>query len=53
MNPVTARLVVAQPRAAGQGNLRRSGGGDMADDAVFTAATGQGLVVRGIAFETV
>ena len=32
-------------RAAGQGNLRRSGGGDMADDEIFTAATGQGLVV--------
>src|SRR5687767_5652050 len=27
------------------GNLRRSGGGDMADDEIFTAATGQGLVV--------
>ena len=32
-------------RAAGQGNLRRSGGGDMADDGIFTATTGQGLVV--------
>ena len=28
-----------------QGNLRRSGAGDMADGEVFTAATGQGLVV--------
>jgi hypothetical protein len=32
-------------RPAGQGSLWRSGGGDMVDDEVFTAATGQGLVV--------
>jgi hypothetical protein len=32
-------------RAAGQGNLRRSGGGNMTDDKIFTAAPGQGLVV--------
>jgi hypothetical protein len=29
----------------GQGSLRRSGGGDRTDDEIFTAATGQGLVV--------
>ena len=32
-------------RVAGQGNLRRSGGGNMADDEIFRAAPGQGLVV--------
>jgi hypothetical protein len=32
-------------RTSGQGNVWRSGGGDMADAEVFTAATGQGLVV--------
>jgi hypothetical protein len=32
-------------RPAEPGNVRRSGGGDMADGEVFTAATGQGLVV--------
>jgi hypothetical protein len=32
-------------RPAEPGNLRRSGGGDMADDEVFTVATGKGLVV--------
>src|SRR5690349_2526872 len=33
------------PCAGRWGNVRRSGGGDMADGEDFTAATGQGLVV--------
>jgi hypothetical protein len=42
-NPTTGGMTGY--RAAGQGNLRRRGGGDMTDDEIFTAATGQGLVV--------
>lgn len=41
----SARAARQLGRTSGQGNVRRSGGGDIADDEDFTAATGQGLVV--------